>query len=132
MENRDAMDKQSESLKESSGSAGEFSNWAKRFMDHMGRVHADWKNAVKFMAATKEDISYRRLAGEVMGPWGEHAADLARKLEQTIVDYMPEKIYNRRQQLCGGYLQEGHGFMRWRALHREFIGEDEVIEYAGT
>ena len=111
MGNREAMDKKSESLKKYSGNPAEFVNWANRFIDHMGRVHWDWKNTLQWLSSTPENLSYARLSNEVMGPWSESACDLARKLEQTIMDYMPEKVYNRRQQLCGGPTQKDNGFI---------------------
>ena len=91
MGNREAMDRKSESLKRFSGNPSEFVNWANRFADHMGRVHGDWKNTLEWLKTTNENLSYARLSNEVMGPWHENPCDLARKLEQTIIDYMPAK-----------------------------------------
>ena len=132
MGNREAMDKKSESLKKFSGNPGDFVNWANRFIDHMGRVQWDWKNTLEWLATTPENLSYARLSNEVMGPWSEPASDLARKLEQTIMDYMPEKVYNRRQQLCGGPTQRDNGFILWRNLHKENVGERHIMEDAGA
>ena len=132
MGNREAMDRKSESLKKYSGNPGEFTNWANRFADHMGRVHGDWKNCLQWVKETVENLSFARLSNEVMGPWNEGACDLARKLEQTIIDYMPEKVYNRRLQLCGGPTQRDNGFIMWRNLHKENVGEGDIIESAGT
>ena len=132
MGNREAMDKKSEALKKFSGSPGDFTNWANRFMDHMGRVHGDWKNTLQWLAETEENLSYARLSNEVLGPWNEGACNLARQLEQTIIDYMPEKIYHRRQQLCGGPLQKENGFILWRNLFREHVGEKQILEDAGV
>ena len=61
MGNREAMDKKSESLKKFSGNPGEFVGWANRFMDHMGRVHGDWKNTLEWIKGTNENLSYARL-----------------------------------------------------------------------
>ena len=132
MGNREAMDKKSESLKKFSGNPGEFTSWANRFIDHMGRVHWDWKNTLEWLAKTPENLSYARLSNEVLGPFSESACELARKLEQTIMDYMPERVHNRRQQLCGGPMQKDHGFILWNNLHRENVGESHIMEEAGT
>ena len=132
MGNREAMDRKSEALKKFSGTATDFPNWSNRFMDHMGRVHADWKNTLQWLSETNEQLSYARLASEVLGPFNERADLLARQLEQTIIDYMPERIYNRRTQLCGGPLQKENGFILWRNLFREYVGERQVLEDAGV
>ena len=126
------MDKKSEALKKFTGNATDFPNWANRFMDHMGRVHGDWKNTLQWLSETNENLGYNRLSNEVLGPFNERADLLARQLEQTIIDYMPERIYNRRTQLCGGMMQKENGFVLWRNLFREFVGERHVLEEAGV
>ena len=73
-----------------------------------------------------------RLASEVLGPYNENARDLAIKLEQTLVDHLPEYLYNGRVQLCGGRDEASNGFNMWIRLHRENVGDSEVIEYADT
>ena len=126
------MDKRSEALKRFTGNASDFPNWANRFMDHMGRVHGDWKNTLQWLSETNENLGYARLSNEVLGPFNERADLLTKQLEQTIIDYMPERIYNRRTQLCGGPTQKENGFILWRNLFREFVGEKQVIEDAGV
>ena len=116
MGNREAMDKRSEALKRFTGNASDFPNWANRFMDHMGRVHGDWKNTLQWLSETNENLGYARLSNEVLGPFNERADLLSKQLEQTIIDYMPERIYNRRTQLCGGPTQKENGFILWRNL----------------
>ena len=132
MGNREAMDKKSEALKRFSGNPGEFNSWANRFIDHMGRVHPDWKNTLSWISETQENLTFARLSNEVLGPWSEDACHLARQLEQTIIDYMPERIYNRRTQLCGGPTQKENGFILWRNLFKEHVGEKAIMEDAGV
>ena len=67
-----------------------------------------------------------------MGPLSEDAVDLSIKFEQLVVDWLPEKLYLRRAQLAGGKSEEGNGFALWRRLHRDYKGQGQVIEYAGT
>ena len=55
-------------------------------------------------------MSMARLRHETLGPFRENAADLAEKLEQTIVDDLPDIEYARRIQLCGDKLETGNGF----------------------
>ena len=58
--------------------------------------------------------------------------DLAVKLEQLICDWIPERFYKRRIQLCGGPTEEGNGFAMWRRLHSDNMGEGTAHEYAGA
>ena len=130
--NREAMDRKSEALKKFSGTPSDFSNSANRFMDHMSRVHPEWRNTLQWLSETHENLTYQRLSNEVLGPFNEEACNLAKQLEQTIIDYMPERIYNRRLQLCGGPNQQGNGFVLWRNLFREHVGEKDIMEDAGV
>ena len=57
--------------------------------------------------------------------------DLAIKLEQLLVDWIPEKDYNRRVELCGGPREEGNGFALWRRRFVDHRGDGEIVEYAG-
>ena len=52
MGNRKAMDKKSEALKRFSGNPGEFTTWSNRFIDHMGRVHPEWRNTLTWLSET--------------------------------------------------------------------------------
>ena len=108
--------KKSESLKKFSGEAGDFANWSKRFIDHMSRVHDDWSYSLDYFSKTNEDLSFARLNQEVMGPFSENAKNLVRKLEQTIIDYMPTEIYHRRQQFCGGISEKRQWFQNVESL----------------
>ena len=69
---------------------------------------------------------------EEIGPYKENAAELAEKLEQTLVDWLPEKLYNNRLQLSGGIDETGNGFEMWRRLHLNYMGDGEVLEEAGV
>ena len=73
----------------------------------------------------------RRLRVDSLGPYHENAADLATKLEQVIVDYLPSAQYNKRSQLCGGEGEEGNGFNMWRQLYQDNAGTSEIVEQAG-
>ena len=72
------------------------------------------------------------LATETLGPFQENAAELALKFEQTLVDWLPERLYNNRVQLAGGNAEAGNGFEMWRRLHLNNVGDHEVPEDAGV
>ena len=98
----------------------------------MAKVHPAWRPTLKRFATCTEDLSFSRLNSEVLGPAQESASDLAMKLEQFLCDWLPESFYNRRDQLCGGGLECNNGFVMWRKLHVEHMGQGDVIEFAGT
>ena len=107
MGDRELMNRKSESLFKFTGAPSDYPFWANKFMDHMGKVHIAWKPILKWMQTSKETLSMRRLRVDSLGPHHENAADLATKLEQVIVDYLPSTQYNKRSQLCGGEGEEG-------------------------
>ena len=37
-----------------------------------------------------------RLRNDTIGPYNENAGDVALKLEQTVIDWMPETLYKKR------------------------------------
>ena len=121
-----------ESIRKWTGESIDFESWAEHLMDHMVKVHPEWKPALKWMAKTDESLSFTRLKGEWMGPYQENAVDLAVKLEQLICDWIPERFYKRRIQLRGGPTEEGNGFAMWRRLHKDNQGEGTAHLYAGA
>ena len=54
------------------------------------------------------------------------------KPEQNIIDWMPESLYKRRVQLCGGKSETGNGFLMWRRLFVDNKGSGELVEFAGV
>ena len=127
-----AINSKSESLKKWNGESTEFRLWSEKIMDHLAKVHPEWKPSLKWISKTNESLSFTRLATEHMGPHQEHAIDLAVKLEQLLCDWMPENHYRRRVQLCGGPAEKQNGFMMWRRLFHDHIGEGETQDYAGA
>ena len=127
-----AMHRKSESLRRFNGLPEGFAAWTGHMDDHMGKVHTAWKPLLNWLAVTVDPLDIAALHGQVIGPFNELATDLAVKFEQVIVDWIPEKLYLRRTQLAGGKAEEGNGFAVWRRLHREFKGEGQIIDYAGT
>ena len=102
MGDQEAINRKNESLRKFDGSAAKFANWAKHFIDHMAKVHPAWRPALEWFSTCEEDLNFRRLHTEVLGPFSEPSIDLAIKLEQCLVDYLPEVMYDRRIQLWGG------------------------------
>ena len=131
MGNQEAMERKT-SLKPFSGEPGDFGDWREHFMDHMFRVHSDWRATLEWLSKTPENITFSRLNVEVMGPFKENAGGLAVKLEQLLIDYMPAKIYRRRNQLVGSQTEKNNGFILWRRLHEDFKGSGEMVEFAGV
>lgn len=127
-----AMNRKDESLRKCDGSAVNFANWAKHFMDHMAKVHPAYRPALKWFSTTPEDLSFRRLHTKCLGPFRESAVDLADELEQCLVDDLTDNMYDRRVQLCGGKDNANNGLAMWRRLHSDFAGQGDVIEYAGV
>ena len=132
MGDQEAINKKDESLRRFDGSATKSGAWAKHFLDHMARVHPAWRGALEWFATTTVDLSFLRLYTETLGPHSEPAVDLSVKLEQCIVDYLPESMYGRREQLCGGKSQANNGLALWKRLHQDFAGDGEVVEHAGV
>ena len=127
-----AMHRKSDSLRRFNGQPEGFAAWAGHFIDHMGKVHPTWRQTLNWMSSTEDPLDFASIRGRTLGPLNEDAADLAIKLEQVIVDWLPEKLYLRRAQLAGGKPEEGNGFAVWRRLHRDFQGTGQIVEYAGT
>ena len=132
MGNQEKMDYKSESLKRFSGSPEGFKTWADRIIDHMGKVHPQWRGVLLWLARTDDDLSLRTLRHKTLGPFDEPADDLAIKFEQVLVDWLPESLYSRRGQLSGGPGEENNGFIMWRRLHHDNIGLEMHIANAGV
>ena len=98
----------------------------------MTKVHSYWKYTLNWMSTTEASLAYPDLRGQTLGPFGEDSTDLAIKFEQVLADWLPEKLYLRRDQLCGGKSEAGNGFTMWRRLHKDHVGDGEILEYAGT
>ena len=114
MGHQEAMGRKSESLRKLSGQPSDFINGSEHFMGHMARVHQIWRPTLVWMSKTEDPLTANRLRNETMGPYNENAGDLALKLEQTILDWMPETLYKKRIQLAGGPGKTGNGFAAWR------------------
>ena len=132
MGNTKDMHRKSDSLRKFTGQAENFTTWSDHIVDHMVKVHPAWRYALTWLSKTDTDLSYETLQNLNLGPFKENALDLSTKFEQVIMDWVPERLYLRRAQLAGGKSQKGNGFAVWRKLFREFSGEGEIIEYAGT
>ena len=132
MGNQERMEAKSETLKKFSGNPESFRGWADRIIDHMSKVHPEWRRLLLWMGKTNDDLSFRKLRQEVIGPLNEPAADLAVKFEQVLVDWLPESLYGRRGQLSGGPGEENNGFIMWRRLHHDNVGLEVHIANAGV
>ena len=90
MGNQEAMGRKSESLRRFSGQPCDFITWCEHFMDHMARVHQVWRPTLIWMSKTEDTLTMDQLRNQSMGLFGENAGDVSLKLEQTIIDWMPE------------------------------------------
>ena len=132
MGNTKDMHRKSDSLRKFSGNTEDFASWSQHIIDHMTKVHSHWKYTLNWLATTDCVMSYANLRGHTLGPFNEDAVDLAIKFEQVLADWLPEKLYLRRDQLSGGKSEAGNGFAMWRRLHKDHVGDGEILEYAGT
>ena len=126
------MHRKSDSLRRFTGNVEDFASWSQHVIDHMTKVHSHWKYTLNWLATTDFSLSFANLRGQVLGPFNEDSIDLAIKFEQVLVDWLPEKLYLRRDQLAGGKSESGNGFTMWRRLHKDHVGDGEILEYAGT
>ena len=117
------INKTSESLRRISGNPSDFIDWSSHFIDHMAKVHICWRYTLEWVSKTTENRSMRRLRADWLGPYRENNQDLAIKLEQLLVDYLPTTQYRKRRQLCGGDGEQGNGFQMWRRLRCGGDGE---------
>ena len=136
MGNQEKMEKKSDSLRRFNGEPIDFRPWAQHMVDHMHRVHPSWRHALESFAdpsqiTSDEQLSFRVLRHQTMGPLNEDAAELAVKFEQVLVDWIPERLYNRREQLCGGPEERNNGFIMWRRLHTDNVGSGAIVTLAG-
>ena len=56
---QDAMGKKSESLKRFSGNASDFFAWSKHFVDHMCKVHGEWRRVLEWIPKHGADKPFR-------------------------------------------------------------------------
>ena len=63
--------------------------------------------------------------------WGENAWATAEDLDNFLVEWFNESMYNRRDQLCGGPDETSNGMGMWRRLYLELEGGSELVEYGG-
>ena len=131
MENQEAIGRKSESLRNFSGQPSDFINGSEHFMDHMARAHRVWRPTLVWMSKIEELLTMHRLRNYTIGPYNENAGDLTLKLEQTIIDWLPETLHKKRVQLAGGPGETRNGFAVWRRLFRDNKGSGDVVEYAG-
>ena len=96
MGNQERIEAKSETLKRFSGSPESFKPWTDRIVDHMSKVHHEWRQLLAYLGKTNDDLPMRKLRGEVIGPHNESAADLAIKPEQLLVDWLPGSMYGRK------------------------------------
>ena len=127
-----AVHRKSDSLRQFSVQPEHFSAWSQHLVDHMSKVHPTWRQLLHWLAKTDDRLDYAFLQNPVLGLCSEDAVELSQKLEQVLVDWLPEKLYLRRAQLAGGKRKEGNGFAVWRRLHRDNTGEGDILQYAGT
>ena len=128
MENQEAMGRKRESLRKLSGQLHDFINWSEHFTDHMARVHQVWRPTLVWMSKTDEPLTMHHLRNETVGPYNENVGDLALKLEQTIIGWMPETLYKKRIQLAGGPGETANEFAAWRRLFRDNKGSGDVAK----
>ena len=60
-------------------------------------------------ATRRRDAETTHLRHDTLGTFHQNTAELSEKLEQVIVDWLPDVDHVRRKQLCGGTAEKGNG-----------------------
>ena len=94
----------------------------------MSKVDTGWRCVLECFAKPIDDFPMARLRHDTLGPFHENAAELSEKLEQVIVDWLPDDDYGGRNQIRGG--ETGYGFAMWRRLHADNNGTSAMVEFA--
>ena len=115
-------------LKKFSGRMSDFKMWKKRFIDHCTSSTGKWKEIFKMCEEADGAITRAYLESLHIGS-GYSAWALAEDLENFIVKYLSDDIYERREAWCGG--EDGNGFELYRNLFREFEGGSTLVRMGG-
>ena len=92
------INKKSKSLRHFTGHLTDFIDWSSHSIDDVAKVHISWRYTLEWISKTTENLSMNRLRDDGLGPYREHAQDLAVKLEQLLIDYLPTTQYRKRKQ----------------------------------
>ena len=131
MGNSEAMNKKSESLNIFPSNARDFISWSEHFVDHMARVHIQWRQTLEWFSNTAENMSATNLPSETLGLNHENGAELETKLEQTIADWLQETWYRKKFQLCGRR-EETNGRAMWHKFFTNVMGSGDIVKFAGV
>ena len=102
--------------------------WKQRFIDHCCDSTLRWKGIFKMVESCDGPIRREYLESLHIGG-GYSAWALAEDLENFIVKYVHDDLYERRAAWCGG--EEGNGFEFYRNLFREFEGGSHLVQMGG-
>ena len=120
--------KKNESLKIFKAEATHYKEWRDRVVDHCCRTNRKWRQALDYIAQDDQPWTFARLSG--MDLDGYNLVELAKIFFDWIVDWLPQRLYNRRLQLCGR--EFGNGFEMWRRFRQKYEGTGAVMEVAGV
>ena len=104
--------------------------WKSKIIGHLCESTSRWRELLKKTQESDGPIVKQYLLDIHVG-WGENAWTIAEHLDNFIVKFFNESMYNRRNQLCGGPEQTGNGLEMWRRLYMEFEGGSELVAYGG-
>ena len=102
--------------------------WKKRFIDHCSSSTGQWKDMFRMCEESEGPILRAYLEQLHIGS-GYSAWVLAEDLENFLVKYISDDLYERREAWCGG--EEGNGFELYRNLFREFEGGSTIVRMGG-
>ena len=102
--------------------------WKKRFIDHCSASTGRWREIFRMCEESEGPITRQYLESLHIGN-GYSAWPVAEDLENFLVKYLSDDIYERREAWCGG--EDGNGFELYRNLFREFEGGSTLVRMGG-
>ena len=104
--------------------------WKSKIIDHICESPSRWRELLKKTQESEGPIMKKYLQDIHVG-WGENAWTISEDLGNFLVKFFHERMYNRRDQLCGRPDETGNGKEMWRRLDLEFYGGSELVAYGG-
>lgn len=121
--------KENKQLTKSDGNRVHYKKGAERMTDHVAKGRRDFRKLLKM--AQQNPVPPTKA---ILWRWncsGVPALEMAEVLEAFLMEWVAEKIYDQRNQWCGGIGEESNGFKLWRKFHVGFHGSGDAMTLAG-
>lgn len=115
-------------LKNLSGRMADFRMWKQRLIDHCAGSTGRWRPIFKMVENCDGQITRAYLKTLHIG-CGYSAWPLPEDLENFIVTYLSDDLYERREAWTSG--EEGNGFELYRNLFNDFEGGSTLVRLGG-